>query len=112
MDDDDQHHDHLRFTSVFTVLARFRRFPKMPLLHTSRSSASSLLSFNFFKSSLTHSSDVFRPLPDSLCPTPTHFRHDETKSPTSLCSTCPNHLSLPHLTTSAIPSIPKRWSSS
>src|SRR3989442_7072592 len=39
-------------------------------------------------------------------PTTSKFLHLETQSSASLRSTCPNHLSLPRLTTSSTPSIP------
>src|SRR3989442_477585 len=39
-------------------------------------------------------------------PTTSKFLHLETQSSASLCSTCPNHLSLPRLTTLSTPTIP------
>src|SRR5437899_2354005 len=55
----------------------------------------------------THSSHVFLPLPFLLTPpTTSKFLHLETQSSASLRSTCPNHLSLPRLTTLSTPTIP------
>src|SRR2546425_5451176 len=55
----------------------------------------------------THCIHVFLPPPFFTPPTTTKFLHLETQSSASLCSTCPNHLSLPRLTTSSsTPSIP------
>src|SRR5437899_8845338 len=55
---------------------------------------------------MTHSIHVFLGLPFFTPPTTTKFLHLETQSSASLRSTCPNHLSLPRLTTSSTPSIP------
>src|SRR5206468_2522310 len=62
----------------------------------------------------THSIHVFLPLPFPLSPpTTSKFLHLETQSSASLRSTCPNHLSLPRLTTLFTPTIPSpRLSSS
>src|SRR3989441_12732173 len=57
-------------------------------------------------SSFTHSIHVFLDLPFLTPPTTTKFLHLEIQSPASLRSTCPNHLSLPRLTTLSIPTIP------
>src|SRR5437899_12636099 len=57
-------------------------------------------------SSFTHSIHVFLGLPFLTPPTSSKFLHLETQSPASLRSTCPNHLSLPRLTTLSTPSIP------
>src|SRR3989442_667665 len=57
-------------------------------------------------SSFTHSIHVFLGLPFLTPPTTSKFLHLETQSSASLRSTCPNHLSLPRLTTSSTPSIP------
>src|SRR3989442_13659212 len=57
-------------------------------------------------SSFTHSIHVFLGLPFLTPPTTTKFLHLETQSPASLRSTCPNHLSLPRLTTLSTPTIP------
>src|SRR6059036_1492024 len=61
----------------------------------------------------THSIHVFLPLPFLAPPTTAKFLHLETRSSASLRSTCPNHLSLPRLTTLSTPTIPSpRLSSS
>ena len=52
-------------------------------------------------SSLTHSLQVFLPLPAHLTPATTTFLQADTQSSPLLRSTCPNHLNLPRLTTSA-----------
>src|SRR5437899_559300 len=57
-------------------------------------------------SSFTHSIHVFLGLPFLTPPTTSKFLHLETQSPDSLPSTCPNHLSLPRLTTLSTPAIP------
>src|SRR5437867_13319544 len=57
-------------------------------------------------SSFTHSIHVILGLPLLTPPTTSKFLHLETQSSASLRSTCPNHLSLPRLTTSSTPSIP------
>src|SRR3989441_9425780 len=57
-------------------------------------------------SSFTHSIYVFLGLPFLTPPTTSKFLHLETQSPASLRSTCPNHLSLPRLTTLSTPTIP------
>src|SRR3989442_1038536 len=55
-------------------------------------------------SSFTH--HVFLHLPFLAPPTTSKFLHLETQSSASLHSSCPNHLSLPRLTTSSTPTIP------
>src|SRR5437899_3317504 len=61
----------------------------------------------------THSIHVFLPLPFLAPPSTSKFLHLETQSSASLRSTCPNHLSLPRLTTLSTPTIPSpRLSSS
>src|SRR3989441_4098673 len=54
----------------------------------------------------THSIHVFLPLFFLAPPTTSKFLHLETQSSASLRSTCPNHLSLPRLTTLSTPTIP------
>src|SRR6059036_970702 len=54
----------------------------------------------------THSIHVFLGIPFPTPPTTTKFLHLETQSSASLRSTCPNHLSLPCLTTLSTPTIP------
>src|SRR5437867_7494064 len=56
-------------------------------------------------SSFTHSIHVFLLLPFLTPPTTSKFLHLETQSSASLRSTCPNHLSLPRLTTLSTPTI-------
>src|SRR3989442_2854166 len=61
----------------------------------------------------THSIHVFLPLPFLTPPATSKFLHLETKSSAYLRSTCPNHLSLPGLTTLSTPTTPSpRMSSS
>src|SRR5258706_4564097 len=84
----------------------------MPLLQAARSCASLLFNLNLFMSSCTHSCQVFLPLPLPLTPSTTKLLHADTQSVGSLRSTCPYHLSLPRVTTSEIPSMPKRLNSS
>src|SRR5258706_264264 len=85
----------------------------MPLLQAARSCASLLFNLNLFMSSCTHSCQVFLPpLPLPLTPSTTKLLHADTRSVGSLRSTCPYHLSLPRLTTSEIPSMPKRLNNS
>src|SRR5579863_4451071 len=84
----------------------------MPLRHTPRSRASSLLRCNLSMSSLTHSIQVFLPLPLSLLPATTKSLHFDTHSSAPLRFTCPNHLNLPRLTRSATLIIFKLSSSS
>ena len=101
---------HRRLMSFFRATARVRRFPRMPLLHTARSCVSSTQSFNLDMSSSTHSLHVFlglpRPLPFIL--STTIFLHADTQSSGCLRSTCPNHLSLPRLTTTETLSMSSR----
>src|SRR2546425_5865228 len=64
-------------------------------------------------SSFTYSIHVFLGLPFLTPPTTSKFLHLEIQSSASLRSTCPNHLSLPRLTTLSTPTIPSpRLSSS
>src|SRR5213083_2031932 len=58
-------------------------------------------------SSFTHFIHVFLFPPFPTPPTTSKRRHSETQSSASLRSTCPNHLSLPRLTTLSTLSIPK-----
>src|SRR5882757_1966608 len=58
-------------------------------------------------SSFTHSHQVFLPL--SLVPPISISLHDFTQSASSFLSKCPNHLSLPRLTTSDTLSIFNRF---
>src|SRR3989441_12137485 len=55
---------------------------------------------------VTHSIHVFLLLPFLTPPTTSKFLQLETQSSASLHSTCPNHLSLPCLTTLSTPTIP------
>src|SRR5881296_1352132 len=58
-------------------------------------------------SSCTHFIHVFLFPPFLTPPTTSKRRHSETQSSAHLRSTCPNHLSLPRLTTLSTLSIPK-----
>ena len=77
---------------------------EMKPLHISLNTAHSGCKPSTFISSFTHSYQVFLPLPAHLTPTTTTtFLQADTQSSSLLCSTCPNHLNLPHLTTSSTP---------
>src|SRR2546425_10787786 len=60
-------------------------------------------------SSFTHFIHVFLFPPFPTPPTTSKRRHSETQSSVPLRSTCPNHLSLPRLTTLSTLSIPKSF---
>src|SRR5579872_7021305 len=85
--------------------AWIRRFSRMPLLQPSLSCASSLFNPKSFISLPTHSDHVFLPLPLPLAPSTSRYLYFDTQSSSSLCTTCPNHLSLPLLTISPHPQI-------
>ena len=87
--------------------ARVRHFPDVQLFQTTLFCASFLFKPKLLMSSLTHSSHFFFPLPLGLMPSTHRCLHAETHLSFSLCSTCPNYLNLPRLTTSATFSIPK-----
>src|SRR5207247_7018955 len=59
-----------------------------------------------YKTTFTQSIHVFLGLPFLTPHTTSKFLHLETQSPSSLRFTCPNHLSLPRLTTLSTPTIP------
>src|SRR2546425_3447637 len=87
--------------------------PTIDLLHKGLSCASSFFNPHSFMSSFTHSIHVFLGLPFLTPPTTSKFLHLETQSSAPLRFTCPNHLSLPCLTTLSTPTIPSpRLSSS
>ena len=76
-------------------------FAHMKSLHTSLNTAHSGCKPSTFMSSSTHSFQVFLFLPLHLAPATSTFLQADTQSSTLLRSRCPNHLNLPHLTTSA-----------
>src|SRR3989441_5878223 len=80
--------------------------PTIDLLHKGLSCVSSFFNPHSFMSSFTHSIHVILGLPLLTPPTTSKFLHLETQSSASLRSTCPNHLSLPRLTTSSTHSMP------
>src|SRR3989441_9359796 len=80
--------------------------PTIDLLHKGLFCASSFFNPHSFMSFATHSIHVFLGLPFLTPPTTSKFLHLETQSPASSRSTCPNHLSLPRLTTLSTPTIP------
>src|SRR5665811_345690 len=80
----------------------------MQLLHKTLFFVMSIFNPPFLMSSSTHSRQVFLPLPLPLFPT-IRFLHADTQSSFSFRSTCPNHLNLPPLTTSATSTIFKRF---
>ena len=82
-------------------------FPDMRLLHISLNTTHSKCKPSSSISSFTHSLQVFLPLPAHLTPATTTFLQANTQSSPFLYSTCPNHLNLPRLTTSATLSTPK-----
>jgi len=94
------------------ALARVGRFPKTPLLHTTRSKVSSLFRCNLRISSSTHSIQVCLPLPLRLAPATDITLHFDTQSSALLRSTCPNHRSVLRTTRSATPTIPNRSNNS
>src|SRR5437867_5163109 len=81
--------------------------PTIESLQYILSCASSFLSPNSSMSSFTHFIHVFLFPPFPTPPTTSKRRHSETQSSAPLRSTCPNHLSLPRLTTLSTLSIPK-----
>jgi len=102
-------------SSSSSVLRHFFRastgltfLPEIAHLHASRSLHKFLFSPNFFKSSLTHSFHVLLGLPTPLLFPISKNRHADTQSSALFRSTWPNHLNLPHLTTSLTNFIPRR----
>src|SRR5437867_10942049 len=81
--------------------------PTIESLQYVLSYASSFLSPNSSMSSFTQFIHVFLFPPFPTPPTTSKRRHSETQSSAPLRSTCPNHLSLPRLTTLSTLSIPK-----
>ena len=79
----------------------------MRLLHISLNTTHSECKPSSSISSFTHSLQVFLPLPAHLTPATTTFLQADTQSSPILRSTCPIHLNLPRLTTSATLSTPK-----
>ena len=79
----------------------------MKPLHISVTTAHSGRKPSAFISSFTHSYQVFLSLPAHLTPTTTTFLQADTQSSPLSSSTCPNHLNLPCLTTSATLWTPK-----
>src|SRR5208282_1354229 len=103
-----------RLTSFLRATTWVRRFPQNAISPYRPICASITLSFNFYISSSTHSRHVFLGLPGPL-----PFRlstticlHADTQSSGCLRSTCPNHLSLPRLTTTETHSMSSRLNSS
>src|SRR6267154_876319 len=94
------------------MLARVRRFPKIPFFQTTRSCAIPLVNPHSLISSSTHSYHVFLPLPLPLTPSTCNSLQVLTQSASLLRSTCPNQRNLPCLTTSDTHSIPSRPSNS
>ena len=92
----------------FSMHARVGRFPHIAPLHLTRSSAQYLSKPRRSMSFFTHSFQVFLLLPFRLTPSTSKFRQADTQSLSHLRSRCPNHLSLPLLTTSATASTFKR----
>ena len=89
------HHHHHRLTSFFHAAAQVRRFPRMSLLHTSRSCVSITLSFKFAMSVSTHSRHDFLAY-HGLC-----FLHFQLLY---VCMLTPNHQAafVPHVQTISI----------
>ena len=83
-------------------------FPDMRLLHISLITTHSECKPCSSISSFTHSLQVFLPLPAHLTSATNTFLQADTQSSPLLRSTCPNHLNLQCLTTSATLSTPKR----
>src|SRR6266446_5623800 len=78
----------------------------MHSLHWARSCAISGFILRFLISSFTHSCQIFLPLPLPTFPSTSIFLHEVTHSSPSMRSKCPNHRSLPLLTTSVTHSKP------
>src|SRR5271163_318253 len=108
MADVHHHHHRRRFNVRFSMLARVGRFPQHESLHRVRSCAHSTSRPRAFMSLFTHSIHVLRTRP--LLDTPATFKllQADTQSSSCFLSTCPNHLSLPRLTTSATATKPNR----
>src|SRR5437867_4318535 len=107
------HHHHFVYRLLLIIVhtkARVRRYQQLPTIESLQyvlSCASSFLSPNSLMSSFTHFIHVFLFPPFPTPPTTSKRRHSETQSSAPLRSTCPNHLSLPRLTTLSTLSIPK-----
>ena len=82
--------------------------PEMKPLHISLNTAYSGCKPSAFISSFTHLYQASLPLPAHLTPATTTFLQADTQSSSLLHSICPNHLNLPHLTTSSTLCTPKR----
>ena len=82
-------------------------FPDMRLLHISLNTTYSECKPSSSISFFTHSLQVFLPLPAHLTPATTTFLQADTQSSPLLRSTCPNHLNLLRLITSAMLSTSK-----
>ena len=80
----------------------------MKPLHISLNTAHSGCKPSSSMSSFTHSLHVFLPLPLLFSPTTSTFLQADTQSSPLLRFTCPNHLNLPCLHTSATLLTPKR----
>ena len=100
------HHHHLFFKCPFFHATL--GFVHMRSLHTSLNTSHSGCKPSTSMSLSTHSFQVFLFLPLHLAPATSTFLQPDTQSSTLLRSTCPNHLNLPRLTTSATLSTPKR----
>src|SRR5512139_837469 len=88
--------------------ARVGWIPHIKPLHLTRSCAQSHSKPRCFKSFFTHSPQVFLLLPFCLSPSTSKYLQADTQSLSLLRSRCPNHLSLPRLTTSDTSSTFKR----
>ena len=80
----------------------------MKFLQTSLNTTHSGCKPSTFMSSSIHFFQVFLFLPLHLAPATSTFLQADTQSSPLLRSTCPNHLNLPHLTTSATLCTPRR----
>jgi len=105
------HHHRHRFNVHFSMLAQAGWFPPNELLHLVLSCAHSelrKLRFKVCRSCLTHSSHVFLCLPLLFGPATSKLLQSDTQSSLPFRLRCPNNLSRPRLTISAISSKPKR----
>src|SRR5260221_56975 len=96
----------VRFNGPVSRFTRVGRSPFNLLCHSTRSWASSRLRPISFMSLFTTSIHIFFGLPLDLGPSTSKTLQPFTQSQSSFLSTCPNHLSLFHFTTTPIASTP------
>src|SRR5271170_7817007 len=102
----------LVYRLLFPRLCGSDVLPMMSHLHFSRSLAISGFNPMSFISPTNRAPQVILGLPLPLLPTTSIFLQALTQSSSAFRSTCPNHLNLPRLITSTIPSTPSLFLSS